>query len=47
MGEVAAFFGGFLSWIPVILAGTLTPAGVLAFLSLAFGWELNLTVNIV
>jgi glutamate:GABA antiporter len=47
MGEVAAFFGGFLSWIPVILAGTLTPAAVVAFFSLAFGWDLGLTANIV
>jgi glutamate:GABA antiporter len=47
MGEVAAFFGGFLSWIPVILAGTLTPAGAIAFLSLTFGWDLSLTTNIV
>ena len=47
MGEIAAFFGGFLSWIPVILAGTLTPALSVAFLSLAFGWELSLTANIV
>jgi glutamate:GABA antiporter len=47
MGEVAAFFGGFLSWIPVILAGTLTPAAVVAFFSLAFGWNMGLTANIV
>jgi amino acid transporter len=47
MGEVAAFLGGFLSWIPVILVGTIAPAAVIAFLSLAFGWELGLTANIV
>jgi amino acid transporter len=47
MGELAAFFGGFLSWIPVILAGTLTPALSVAFLSLAFGWQLSLTANII
>jgi amino acid transporter len=47
MGEAAAFFGGFLSWIPVILVGTITPAAVIAFASLTFGWELGLTANIV
>jgi amino acid transporter len=47
MGELAAFFGGFLSWIPVILAGTTTPALAVSFLSLTFGWELGLTANIV
>jgi amino acid transporter len=46
MSEGAAFFGGFLSWIPVILGGTLNPAAILAYLSLAFGWDLGLTTNI-
>src|SRR5882757_3988170 len=33
LGERFAFLGGFLSWIPVILAGTLTPALSVTFLS--------------
>jgi amino acid transporter len=47
LGERFAFLGGFLSWIPVILAGTLTPAAAVAFLSYAFNWHLSLTANIV
>lgn len=47
MSEGMAFLGGFLSWIPVILAGTLTPAAAVSYLSLAFGWNLGLTANIV
>lgn len=47
MSETFAFFGGFLSWIPVILAGTLTPAAAVAYFSLAFDWSLGLTANIV
>ena len=47
MSERWAFLGGFLSWIPVILSGTLTPAAAVAYLSLAFGWNLGLTANIV
>jgi amino acid transporter len=47
LGERFAFLGGFLSWIPVILAGTLTPALAVTFLSYAFNWHLGLTANIV
>lgn len=47
MSERLAFLGGFLSWIPVILAGTLNPAAAVSYLSLAFGWHLSLTVNII
>jgi glutamate:GABA antiporter len=47
LSEPLAFFGGFLSWIPVILAGTLTPAAAVAYFSLAFGWSLGLTANII
>jgi amino acid transporter len=32
MNKRCAFFGGFLSWIPVILAGTLNPAAILSYL---------------
>ena len=39
MNEPLAFFGGFLSWIPVILNGATTPAAIVAFLALAFGAE--------
>jgi amino acid transporter len=46
MNEPLAFLGGFLSWIPVILNGATTPALIVAFLSLAFGLKLGLTVNI-
>lgn len=35
--EMLSFVGGFLSWIPVILAGATTPFAVLAFFKLAFG----------
>lgn len=47
MSEQLAFLGGFLSWIPVILAGTLTPAAAVAFFSYAFGFQPGLTANIV
>jgi amino acid transporter len=47
LSERWAFLGGFLSWIPVILAGTLNPAAILAYLALAFNWQPSLTVNIV
>jgi glutamate:GABA antiporter len=47
MSERWAFFGGFLSWIPVILAGTLNPAAILAYLGLAFNWHPSVTVNII
>jgi glutamate:GABA antiporter len=47
LSERWAFLGGFLSWIPVILAGTLNPAAILAYLGLAFNWQPSLTVNII
>src|SRR6266567_938519 len=47
MSERWAFLGGFLSWIPVILAGTLNPAAILSYLGLAFNWTPSLTVNII
>lgn len=46
LNEPLAFLGGFLSWIPVILAGATTPAAIVAFLSLAFDVELGLTSSI-
>ncbi|WP_198954711.1 APC family permease [Kineosporia sp. R_H_3] len=46
MNEPLAFFGGFLSWIPVILNGATTPAAIVAFLALAFGAEIGLTTSI-
>lgn len=46
MNEPLAYFGGFLSWIPVILNGATTPAAVVAFLALAFGVEVGLTTSI-
>jgi amino acid transporter len=36
MNETAAFFGGFLSWIPVVLVGVSGPAVVLSYFELAF-----------
>jgi amino acid transporter len=47
MSERWAFLGGFLSWVPVILAGTLTPAAAVSYFSLAFGWHLSVTVDII
>jgi len=47
MGETAAFVGGFLSWIPVILGGLINPAAIVAYLTLAFGITLGLTANII
>ncbi|MFG1708208.1 APC family permease [Nonomuraea sp. M3C6] len=47
LSERWAFLGGFLSWIPVILSGMITPAAAVSYLSLAFGWNLSLTANIV
>ena len=47
MSERWAFLGGFLSWIPVILAGTLNPAAILSYLGLAFNWQPSVTVNII
>ena len=46
MNEPLAFFGGFLSWIPVILNGAASPAAILAFVTLALGVTLGLTVSI-
>lgn len=46
MNEPLAYFGGFLSWIPVILNGATTPAAIVAFLALAFGVEIGLTTSI-
>jgi amino acid transporter len=42
-----AFFGGFLSWVPVILNAMLTPAAAVAYFALALGATPNLTVTIV
>jgi glutamate:GABA antiporter len=47
LNEPLAFFGGFLSWIPVILSGAAQPAIVLQLLLLAFHAELGLTVSII
>lgn len=47
MNEPLAFFGGFLSWIPVILNGASSPAVILAFATVAFHAQLGLTVSIV
>jgi glutamate:GABA antiporter len=47
LGERWAFLGGFLSWVPVILAGTLTPAAAVGYFALAFDVEVGLTANII
>ncbi len=47
MNEPMAFFGGFLSWIPVILNGASGPAVVLSFALLAFHAKLGLTASII
>jgi amino acid transporter len=47
MNEPLAFFGGFLSWIPVILNGASSPAVVLQLLLLAFHAEIGLTLSII
>src|SRR4051812_37579762 len=47
MNEPLAFFGGFLSWIPVILNGASSPATVLQLLLLAFHAEIGLTMSII
>jgi amino acid transporter len=47
MNEPLAFFGGFLSWIPVILNGASSPAVVLQLLLLAFHAEIGLTMSII
>jgi len=47
LNEPLAFFGGFLSWVPVILNGASGPATVLAFALLAFHAKVGLTVSII
>src|SRR3954471_7851501 len=47
MNEPLAFFGGFLSWIPVILNGASSPAVMLQLLLLAFHAEIGLTLSII
>jgi len=47
LNEPLAFFGGYLSWIPVVLNGASSPAIVLQLLLLAFHAELGLTVSII
>jgi amino acid transporter len=47
MNERLAFFGGFLSWIPVILNGASGPAVVLSFALLAFHAKVGLTMSII
>src|SRR6267154_715123 len=47
MNEPLAFFGGFLSWIPVILNGATGPSVVLSFLLLALHVTVGLAVSII
>jgi glutamate:GABA antiporter len=47
LNEPLAFFGGFLSWIPVILNGASSPAVMLQLLLLAFHAEIGLTLSII
>ncbi|MFZ5872421.1 MAG: amino acid permease, partial [Actinomycetota bacterium] len=47
LNEPLAFFGGFLSWIPVILNGAASPAIVVQLLLLAFHAEIGLTLSII
>jgi glutamate:GABA antiporter len=47
MNEPLAFFGGFLSWIPVVLNGATAPATILSFATLAFSATLGLTTSII
>ncbi|UDY24804.1 APC family permease [Nocardioides sp. Kera G14] len=47
MGEGAAFVGGFLSWIPVILNGASSPAIILQLALLAFHSTLGVTVSVI
>jgi amino acid transporter len=47
LNEPLAFFGGFLSWVPVLLNGASSPATVLQLLLLAFHAQLGLTVSII
>ena len=46
MSPFFAFFGGYLSWLPVALVGATFPASFVAFLTLATGIELPLTLRI-
>lgn len=45
--EPLAFFGGYLSWMPVILNGAASPAIVVQLLLLAFHAEIGLTLSII
>ena len=47
MNEPLAFFGGFLSWIPVILNGATGPSVVLSFTLLALHATVGLAVSII
>ncbi|TIC82992.1 APC family permease [Nocardioides sp. GY 10127] len=47
MNEPLAFFGGFLSWVPVILNGSASPAIVIQLLLLSFHAEIGLTLSII
>ncbi|HEY3981584.1 MAG TPA: APC family permease [Streptosporangiaceae bacterium] len=47
LNEPLAFFGGFLSWIPVILNGASGPAVVVSFALLAFHSTVGLTMSII
>jgi amino acid transporter len=47
LNEPMAFFGGFLSWVPVILNGASSPAIVLQLLLLSFHAEIGLTMSII
>ncbi|MCU1659217.1 MAG: amino acid/polyamine/organocation transporter, superfamily [Pseudonocardiales bacterium] len=47
MNEPLAFFGGFLSWIPVILNGASGPSVVLAFTLFALHAHVGLTMSII
>src|SRR6266536_3059421 len=47
LNEPLAFFGGFLSWIPVILNGATGPSAVLSFILLALHATVGLAVSII
>ena len=46
LSPAAAFFAGYLSWVPILLVGATHPAIMTAFLQLAFNFEPSTTVNI-
>lgn len=46
MNPTAAFFAGYLSWVPILLVGATHPAIELAFLQLAFNFTPSVTVSI-